>query len=265
MAELLRQTVPSHIPYFDAGSVTSQESQSPHSCDRQMMPDFGASRKEPSDSTWQNEAPPSLLNLDLDMADFAIGTFSAADLRNCPMNNSRNSPNPFDWSEIPDAQSAGGDVAPSSEWKPGHSGESIADFAPYAVETSHDNHNATGVLQIPDSFPPSESVSLESSLHFTVLPASRSMGPPRIPTMQDTREPTTAVQPLQQKRSQRSLDSGYGSIFTAQKNSSSKNNSMESPSYLRIGIHDTLAKPWCPVDAGEEAFCEKARSSSKSS
>lgn len=221
MTELLRQTLPSHMPYFDAGSVTSQESQSPHSCNKQMMPDFGASREEPSGSAWQNEAPLSLLDLDVDIADFDIGNFSTADLRNRPMNDSRNSPNPFDWSEISYAQSAGGDVLPSSEWNLGHSGESIADFPPFAVETSYDNHNATGVLQIPDSIPPSESVCLESSSHFTVLPASHSMGPPRVPTIQYTREPTMAVQPLQQKRSQRSLDSEYTSISTAQQNSSS--------------------------------------------
>lgn len=40
---------------------------------------------------------------------------------------------------------------------------------------------------------------------------------------------------------------------------------MENLSYLRIGILDTLAKPWGPVDADEEAFCEKARSLSKTS
>jgi hypothetical protein len=257
MAELLRQRAPSPLPDSDAGSAHSQESQFNHSYNAEMTPSIERGREDSTDSACQNEAPPSLLDLDLDVTDFNINTLQAVNLRNRPMDDSRNCPNPFAWSEIPPMQSIKGDVTRSSEWDLEHAGKSVADFTFDAAETSHDDHRATCVLQLPDTFPPSELFSSESSSHITVIPPSRSMDPPRVPTMQYTREPTMVAQPLQQKRSQRSLDSGYGSVFTAQQNSSSENNSTETLSYLRTGIHDTLAEVWGPVGAAEEAFVNK--------
>ena len=282
MAKLLRQTTPSHAPGSGSDSAAEVDPisslvhklQSDQACYLQTTSIIEGSQDEISCATSPNESLPSLLDLDFGITEFDKNAFEDfVALGNGQVDDSRSSPGPSNWSELSHVQSATGDMSPLSQWDEEQAEPpSIANFYSDAafggtqdVQTTSDGRNSTGMHRIPGSSPSSELSFPESSSNCTLPQASPAMGPPPpVVTLRSQGAATGIAQPLQTKRSQHSLDSGYGSILTAQQShtSNSSCSSTENLSNRNTGFYDTLAESWGPVTADEEAFCQQARGSS---
>jgi hypothetical protein len=265
MQELLRRSTHSNL---SGSAPSSASSRDPVSSPVQGLESYQSNPSSP------NESLPSLLDLNLGIADFDNSTFeNFAGPGNGQLDDPHNRPSEFNWSETLDSRRAEGDVSPMSQWHPDQPGlPLIADVASdaafgntQAVQTTYESHNSASLHQISVCSPSPEPFLPKSPSHITVPKASGSMDPPPSQTIQSSQLPAAAAKPLQTNRSQRSLDSGYGSILTAQQSHMSANNSTENLTYSDTGFYDTLAEPWVPVGADEEAFCERARSSARTS
>ena len=286
VAELLRQTTPSYAlssgsesaTYAEPLSSLVQESRPDQVCNLQTTPNIEGSQDEITCAASPNESLPCLLDLDFGIAEFDKNSFEDfVALGNGQMDDSRNSPAPSNWSEFSHTQSTAGGGSSLSQWDEEQAEPpSIADFASDAafagiqdVQTTASGRSSTVRHRMPGNFPFSELSSPESSSNCTLPQASRAMGPPPPITTARSQDAVTGIaQPLQTKRSQRSLDSGYGSVSTVQQShvSNSSSSSTENLSHPNTSFYDTLAESWGPVTADEEAFCQQARvSSSKTS
>jgi hypothetical protein len=178
----------------------------------------------------------------------------------------------FDWPETLELRPPEGDVSPLSQWPLDQHGPFlIADVASNtAVENTqtgqanHNNDSSTGRHQMPICLQSPRLFFPESSSHVAVPPTSGSMDL-RLLNTQSSHDRPVLTKTLQTKRSRRSLDSGYGSILTAQQIHVSSNNTTENLTYPDSGFFDTLAESWEPIGADEEAFAERAGTSARSS
>jgi hypothetical protein len=282
MQELLRRNTRLNSSDSDPSSASSGERVSnpvqgldiAQSCHLRASSEAESNQQEASYPTSANESVSCLLDLDAGITDFENSTFeNVAALGNSPLDDFPSRPSQFDWSEISYPPSPEGDALAVSQGHLDRPGPSlIADTASdtafgntRVVQANHNNDSSTSVHQMPIGVRSPELSFPESSSHVIVPPASGSMGPPTFQNTQSNHDPPVLAKTLQTKRSQRSLDSGYGSILTAQQSHVSSNNSTDNLTYPDSGVYDTLAKSWEPIGADEEAFVERARTSARTS
>jgi hypothetical protein len=280
MAELLQQKLTSNPPSSGPSSTASADHSSNPMQDSHSSQDYRmrtalevqGNQQRTSRLASPNESLPSLLDADLGTIEFDSSTFDDfTALANSQLDISHIRPAPFDWCGFSQAQSAEEDVSPLSQSDAEQAGPPLtAEFTPkaafegrQAIQTDDEDQDSRSMHHTPGSIPASELPFSESSLRFTLPQAPSSRCPPPATTMEPNDEPTVVAQPLQTKRSQRSLDSGYGSISTMQQGNALANNSNESLTYPSAGFHETLAESWEPAGADEEAFCEQAKISSR--
>ena len=255
MEELLRQSGDSHACGSDPDSTSSENPvsspvqclESDQSFTLQVSCDIEGDQRETLYPTSPNESLPSLpslLDLDLGITDF-------------------DKDNLHSWS-------AEANVSPVSPWHLDLPGSwPVADVAsdvalanPQPVQTVDNDPNSTTVRQISPGLSSAELSFPETSAQEHVSEGSASTDSLSSQIVQSNQTPPVAAQPLRTARSQRSLDSGYASISTAQQSHGSTYNSTENSTCLDTGFYDTLAKDWTPLGADEEAFCKQAMTSS---
>jgi hypothetical protein len=182
-------------------------------------------------------------------------------------------PGQLDYLESLNSRPVNVDSSLSSQRHWDQSGTSVvANVGPNAcfgnVQPGQPDYEGLGTIttqQISAGLPLDELFLPETFSNIDVPNAFGSMGPPPARATQSSHDSTLIAHPLQSKRSQRSLDSGYESMLTAQQSHISPNNSVENLTHLDTGFSDTIAESWGPTSAGEGAFCEQAKPSAKTS
>ena len=282
MEELLRRSMRINSSNSDPSSASSREPLSSpvqdlelgQPCDVRASSEAESNQQATSCPTSANESVSCLIDLDAGIIDFenSISQMVAAQGNN-QLDDFPSRPTQFYWSEISYPRFPEGEAFAVSQWHLDQPGPSpIADTPSdtafghtEVVQANHNNDSSTSMHQMPVSVQSPELFFPESSLHVTEPPASASMGPPPSQNTQSNHDPPVLAKTLQTKRSQRSLDSGYGSILTAQQSHVSSSSSTDNLTYPESGFHDTLAESWGPISADEEAFVEQARASARTS
>ena len=282
MEELLRRSTRLNSSNSDPSSASSrepvsspvQDSESDQPCDVRVSSEAESNQQVASYPTSANESVSCLLDLDAGIMDFENSVFQqVAAQGNNPLDDFPSRPTQFDWSEISYPRSPEGEAFAVSQWHLDQPGPSLIADTPsdtafgntQVVQANHNNDSSTSMRQVPIGVQSPELFFPESSLHVTKPPASASMGPPPSQNTQSNHDPPVLAKTLQTKRSQNSLDSGYGSISTAQQSYVSSNSSMDNLTYPKSGFYDTLTESWGPISADEEAFVEQARASARTS
>jgi hypothetical protein len=276
MEELLRRSTRLNSSNSDPSSASSrrplsspvQDLELDQPCDVRISSEAESNQQAASYPPSANENVSYLLDLDAGIVDFenSISQKVAAQDNN-QLDDFPSRPTQFDWSEISYPRSSEGEAFAVSQWHLDQSGPSLIADTPsdtafgnaQVVQANHNNGNSTSMHQMPIGVQSPELFFPESSLHVTEPPASTLMGPPPSQNTQSNRDLPVLPKTLQIKRSQHSLDSGYGSISIAQQSHLSSDISTGNFTYPESGFYDTLAEPWGPISADEEAFVKQAR------
>jgi hypothetical protein len=282
MEELLRRSTRLNSSNSGPSSASSREPLSSpvqdleldQPCDVRVSSEAESSQQAASYPTSANESVLCLLDLDAGVMDFENSSFQRVTAQaNNQLDDFPSRPTQFDWSEISYPRSPEGEVFAVSQWHLDQPGPSLITDIPsdtafgntQVVQANHNNDSSTSMQQTPIGVQSPELFFPESSLHITEPPASTLMGPPPSQNMQSNHDLPVLAKTLQIKRSQHSLDSGYGSILIAQQSHVSSNSSTDNLTYPESGFYDTLAESWGPINADEEAFVKQAGASAQTS